>query len=253
MKFRAITSDELGGVDVQDDTEGEVWLSVPQFAAQPEVDKHPSQIYGWLKRGLPFEMQQGQKRIEFSAGLAWIQERQSMSRSAKRAVAATSGVAGRGKISATFADVNKGDYLKWDRQNGLGPAYAMVTGFSDGLAILSVEYRSRPVYFEKGRLLKDISKGLVKIVHPTEVFSFLLEQISRLDFFVHTFVGPEKAKEFSLLVKESGVVPLGLAERFHAFSTRPSAGWPGEGALEDLELAAKTLKKGGEEEKTGDS
>lgn len=253
LQFEVVDLPDEGITTLSDEElDADVWLSVPQFAAQPEVDKHPSQIYGWLKRGLPFEMVDGQKRINFKAGVEWIQERQSMTRQAKVDRARTVGVAGRGILSKVVADVEAGAYLRWDRQNDLGPAYAMVTGFTGGLVILSVEYRSCPVYFGKEQLLRDISKGVVRIVHPTEVYSFLLQEISRLDFFVHTFVGPEKGREFSLLLRDCELIPLDLAERFHGFSRRPRNAWPGAEALEDLETAVKVAARAAEEEEVSD-
>lgn len=189
-------------------------LTVREFASQPEVDKHPSQLYGWMKKGLPVVVVDGTKHIPFEAGLEWIQDRTKQTRSEKI------------ERASVRSDLQPGTWLRWSRGNNLGPAYGLLQEIAGTLAVISVEYRSTPVYFPMDNLERDVRNGAVTLVHPTEIASFLLHQVSRLDFLVHLLAGHDKAKEIKNAILSTGVLPLDFVERYRENRHRPDKLWP---------------------------
>jgi len=200
-------------------------LSVQEFASQLEVDKHASQIYGWMKRGLPFELVDGKKRIPFEKGLAWIQERAAKTRKEKLETRVVEGRLGK---DLHVPGVKPGTFLRWNRGNNLGPAYALVQKKLDGLVQLSVDYRPTPVYLDFKELLRDISKSVVTVVHVTEVTTFLLAQLSRLDFLTRLVVSNDEAEVLLNAIEQSNPLPADYIERMRFDRRRRNIAWPNE-------------------------
>lgn len=199
--------------------DGDTLLTVQEFAFQPEIDKHPSQLYGWMKKGLPVVIQDGKKYIPFKAGLAWIHGREGKIREEKS------------EQTKLRSDLQPGVWLCWDRGNNLGPAYGLLQHFTNGLAVISVEYRTVPVYFSRADLERDLKFGRVRFVHPTEVAAFLLHEVARLDFLAHMVAGPEKARALKDAVLAAEILPPDFVERFKENRYRPAKLWPADEEL----------------------
>lgn len=202
-------------------------LTVQEFAYQIEVEKHPSQIYGWMKKGLPFEVVKGKKYIPFTRGLAWIEERKTQSRKTKVQSSIVDGIPG--TKQQTFAPrIKPGDFLRWDRGNKLGPAYALVQKHEGQLLHLSAEYWPVTVYFSYKDTLRDIATGKVVVVSAVEVRNFVLEQLSRLDFLTHLVVGPEKAAELKRIIDDARILPDNFIKVMNHNRRRKPIAWPSQ-------------------------
>jgi hypothetical protein len=215
-------------------TEEETYLTIAEFATQPEVDKHPSQIYGWLKRGLPVKEIDGKKHIPFEAGLDWVRARAEMSARKKRELAIS--IVDRPSVGTSRAFipvVEPGTFLRWSRGTDQGPAYGLVQYETNSLLCIAVEYRAAPVYLSKAGVERDIAKGVVNVVHPTEVISFLLTELARLDFLAHIRLGVEEARKLKRIILSSNVVDPDLVERFRENYLRSPKGWPKDEDLEE--------------------
>jgi len=201
-------------------TEEQAFLTVNQFAAQLEVSKHPSQIYGWMKRGLPFEVRSGKKMIPFDAGVDWMQANVGVKRERKTVQ--------RGVIASKM---QKGDYVRWSRGNRLGPAYGLITKISTDVLVLSVEYRSATIVLPRGQFELDLRDGVVRLVTATEVASFILQELARLDFLLHMLFGPEEASKVKDAIHSCGVLPADFIEWWHEYRRRPPNVWPKDDQL----------------------
>ncbi len=203
-------------------TEEQAFLTVNQFAAQLEVSKHPSQIYGWIKRGLPFEVRNGKKMIPFDAGVDWMKTNVGVKRERKRESE---------RSDVRMSKVQKGDYVSWSRGNRMGPAYGLITKITPTLLILSVEYRSTTIVFPREQFEQDLEDGVVKLTNATDVASFILQELARLDFLLHMLFGPEEANKVKDAIHSCGVLPANFIEWWHEYRRRPPNVWPKDDQL----------------------
>lgn len=201
-------------------------LTVQEFASQLEVDKHPSQIYGWTKKGLPFEVVRGKKYIPFVRGLAWIEERKTQSRKTKIQTSIVGGIPG--TKQAFVPKIKPGDFLRWDRGNMLGPAYALVQKHDGTLLHLSAEYWPVTIYFSYKDTLRDIATGKVVVVSALEVRNFVLEQLARLDFLAHLVAGPEKAAQLRRVIDEAEILEKDFIRVMNHNRKRKPIAWPSQ-------------------------
>lgn len=207
-------------------TEEQAFLTVNQFAAQLEVDKHPSQIYGWMKRGLPFEVRNGKKLIPFDLGVAWMKANIGVKRAREQAPTKRGDV-----IQSRMSRVQKGDYVSWSRGNRMGPAYGLVTKITPSLLVLSVEYRSTTIVLPREQFERDLRDGVVKLTNATDVASFILQELARLDFLLHMVFGPEEAGKVKDAIHSCGVLPANFIEWWHEYRRRPPNVWPKDDQL----------------------
>lgn len=223
-------------------TEAEVsdsaMLTVAEFVSQPEVEelaKHASQIYGYIKKGMPCSKEGGTTLIPFDEALEWLQDYKRTSKRGKTIkYKVTNGSVpeqrlGRG-MKRTSDDLEVGTYLRWDRQNKLGPAYGVVAKLLDTLVCVSVEYRARTVYLSREQTSHDLRTGEVTIVSQVELDSFLLQQFSRLDFLLHMTKGKEVAQKIKEILLGEEVVSSDFTDRFHEAEFRR---WPKEEHLQE--------------------
>lgn len=225
-------------------TEAEVsdsaMLTVAEFVSQPEVEelvRHASQIYGYIKKGMPCSKEGGTTLIPFDEALKWLQE---FKKNAQRGQAIKFKITdasvseqrlGRG-TKRTSDDLEVGTYLRWDRQNKLGPAYGVVAKLLDTLVCVSVEYRTRTVYLSREQTSHDLRTGEVTIVSQVELDAFLLQQLSRLDFLIHLTKGKEVARSVKKILLEEEVVLPDFTDRFHESEFRR---WPKEEHLQEAQ------------------
>ena len=231
-----VVEDIPGEAEVSDSA----MLTVAEFVSQPEVEelaRHASQIYGFIKKGMPCSKEGGTTLIPFDEGYAWLQEYKRTSKRARGTTLkykVTNGSApeqrlGRG-TSHTSDDLEVGTYLRWDRGNKLGPAYGRVYKLLDTLVCVTVEYRTRPVYLAREQTSHDLRTGEVIIVSPVEVRAFLLHQFSRLDFLLYMSKGREVAREIKELILEKEVLDPDFVDVFHEAEFKR---WPKEEHLQE--------------------
>ena len=231
-----VVEDIPGEAEVSDSA----MLTVAEFVSQPEIEelaRHASQIYGFIKKGMPCSKEGGTTLIPFDEGFAWLQEYKKTSKrgggkSIKYKVAngpVSEQRLGRG-TSRTADDLHIGDYLRWDRQNKLGPAYGRIYQLLDTLVCVSVEYRTRPVYLSREQTSHDLKTGEVLIVSEVEVDAFLMHQFARLDFLLHMAKGKEAAQNIKELLLKEEIVQPDMTDRFYESEFRR---WPKKEHLQE--------------------
>lgn len=223
-------------------TEAEVsnsaMLTVAEFVSQPEVEelaRHASQIYGYIKKGMPCSKESGTTLIPFDEAFEWLQNyKKSSKRSKVIKYKVTNGPVSEQRLGRgcryTADDLKVGDYLRWDRQNKLGPAYGRVYQLLDTLVCVTVEYRTRPVYLSREQTSRDLKKGDVVVVSEVEINAFLMHQFARLDFLLHMSRGKEVAQEIKELLLKEEVIEPDTTDRFYESEFRR---WPKEEHLQE--------------------
>jgi hypothetical protein len=214
-------------------------LTVAEFVSQPEIEelaRHASQIYGYIKKGLPCSKEGGTTLIPFDEGYAWLVEYKKTSKRGGKTIKykVTDGPVseqrlGRG-INRTADDLSVGDYLRWDRQNKLGPAYGRVYQLLDTLVCVTVEYRTRPVYLSRAQTSHDLKTGEVMIVSQVETDAFLMHQFARLDFLLHMTKGKEAAQRIKEILLKEEIVEPDMTDRFYESEFRR---WPKKEHLQE--------------------
>lgn len=214
-------------------TDDDALLSVPEFATQPEIDKHPSQVYGWMKRGLPVVVIDGQKRIPWDAGLKWFEEWQAQKGSSQ----------GRPTTTRRKLAVEVGQFLRWHRGNRRGPGYGIIRKITGRMVWISAEYRVNPLGWSLDELERNLDDGTVVLVTATEVAAFLVHQFSRLDFLVCMVSGTEKAHKLKDAIYATEVLPPRLFEVYCEEGYREGHRWTGDKWLTDEELEETLSEK----------